>query len=100
MTYRVFYSQGFQDDIREHVHYLECRRVSAETIERWYDVLFELVDGLSEMPGRCPVDERASERWGFEVHKLAHRKYLIHYRIDQSRRLVELLSLTHGARRP
>jgi plasmid stabilization system protein ParE len=99
MNYRVIYSPSVRDDLREHIQYLIDQRVSAEIVERWYSRLFDAVDSLCEMPRRNAADRVASKRYGFEVRKLSFGRYLIHYRIDDDRRLVEVLSFVHAARR-
>jgi plasmid stabilization system protein ParE len=99
MNYRVIYSSSVRDNVRDHVRYLVEQHVSAETIERWCQGLFGLVDSLYDMPRRFAVDTAESKRQGFEVRKVHYGRYLVRYRVDENRRRVEVLSFIHGARR-
>jgi len=100
MKYHVIYSPTVVEHIRHHVRYLTEQHVSAETIERWYDDLFRVIADLEEMPRRYPADLMETERQGFEVRKLTfRRRYVLHFRVNDERAVVEVLSFIHGARR-
>ncbi|MBC7783771.1 MAG: type II toxin-antitoxin system RelE/ParE family toxin [Burkholderiales bacterium] len=55
--------------------------------------------GLDFMPGRCPKAETKRFR-GRAYRKLVSRPYLIYFRIDDVAKVVHVLTIRHGARKP
>lgn len=98
MNYRVVYTDPFLKDIDDHVDYLLGQGVSVATITRWYDTLFERLDGLDDMPKRLPVDEKMTGLTGHETRKLNYGDYLAFYRVLDDKHRVDLLHFQHGAR--
>jgi plasmid stabilization system protein ParE len=99
MSCRVFYTARVSAEIDAQIDYLRAQHVSEYVIAAWFAGLFDAIDALYEMPKRYPVDRPESQQQGFEVRKLIHRRYCIHYRVDDDGRTVEVLSFLHGARR-
>lgn len=99
MSYRVLYTATVTAEIGAQIDYLRGQHVAENVISDWFTALFDAIDDLYEMPRRCPVDRLESQRHGFEVRKLIFRHYIVLYRLDEDRRVVEVLSFMHGARR-
>lgn len=99
MTYRVFYTDRVTAQVAAQVDYLREQHVSDRVIEAWFLGLFDAIDDLYDLPRRFPVDQPESERQGFEVRKLTFRRYTVRYRVDEERRVVEVLSFIHGSMR-
>jgi len=99
MTYRVIYTDGFLADIADHIAYLRGEHVGQDTLETWYERLFERLDTLDQMPLIHPVSESFSAEHGYEVRKMNYGEYLVFYRVHEAKRTVELMAFTHGARR-
>lgn len=97
--YRVLYSPSVRADLRAHVQHLCAQHVSAATIQRWYMPLLDAIDHLYEMPRSNPVDEIATKQFGYQVRKLTYKHYTVHYRVDDAKRLVEVLAFIHGSQR-
>jgi hypothetical protein len=99
MTHRVIYAPSFRAAVAAQVDYLRGEQVQGDIIERWFDRLFVLVEGLGELPRRHPVDERMTRELGFEVRKLVYARHVITYHVDDTAHEVQLLAMVHGARR-
>lgn len=99
MNYRVVYTERFHERVNEHVNYLLAEHVSTETIMAWYDRLYELLDGLDEIPKRFPVDEHVSNETGSLTRKVNYSQYLVLYMVDDEDRTVQIIEFIHGAKR-
>lgn len=99
MSYQVVYTRTVIRQIEEQVQYLQNQKVSTTTIDAWFSRLFEAIDGLYEWPLRYPIAEAQSNARGFEIRKMNFDDYLIHYRVDATKQMVEVLSFFHGAQR-
>lgn len=97
MTYRVVYTQTLRHEVLARVRYFQSQDVDPETIQRWFDRLFDAMDELHEWPARYPVAEPETAERGIELRKMPFGEYLIFFRIDEQKKQVEVLSLTHGA---
>jgi len=100
MSYKVFYTDTMIEQIQDQIQHLRKERVSGATIDGWFARLFDAVDSLYEWPLRHPVAEAESASRGFEIRKLNFENYLIHYRVNESTKVVEVLSFRHAARQP
>lgn len=80
-------------------YYLE-EGVSVETVSRWASGLDERFEGLTDHPKRFVVDEPRTQALGYEVRRLVHDEYLVFYRVDDDRSVVEVLDFRHGRRQP
>lgn len=66
----------------------------------WEDRLRSALNSLSDFYGHA-TDEEASLRLGEPVHKMVFEKtYLIHYQVNVSVGVVEIINFRHGARLP
>lgn len=54
MNYRVVYTERFHERVSHHVNYLLAEYVSTAIIMAWYDRLFDLLDGLDDIPSGSP----------------------------------------------
>ena len=76
------------------------RRINADDSDaalKWYRGLRQAILSLEEQPGRCPVtpenDKLRHLLYGNKPHI-----YRVIYRIDESKRVVNILNVRHGAR--
>lgn len=99
MTYRVIYTERVMADIAAQVDHLREEFVGEDTIERWFTGLFDRIDDLYDMPRLYGLDHAATERNGYNIHKMTHKGYIVRYRIHEASKLVEVLSFFHGSRR-
>lgn len=99
MSYRVIYTEGFLDDVREHLAYMRSQRVDERSIESWYRKLFDQLDALDEWPRAHVVSESYSRDAGHVTHKYNFGRYLVFYQVDDALQRVELVAFMHGARR-
>jgi hypothetical protein len=87
-----------RDQITEQVLY-----TAADSIDNalaWEDRLCAAIGQLAWVTGFA-IDEDASDRLGFALHKLVfERTYLIHYELDDPANTVHVTSFRHGAREP
>ncbi|MBS0631353.1 MAG: type II toxin-antitoxin system RelE/ParE family toxin [Verrucomicrobia bacterium] len=93
MGWQVALTERADADLGEVVAFLAKRSPSAA--ERIGLELVELIFSLQQFPGRgAPVQKRTSLR------KLAHRHYLVIYRINEAAGLVEILRIWDNRRNP
>lgn len=98
MNYQVIYTDGFLDDVREHLSYLRREKVAEHVIENWYTKLFDRLDGLDFWPRTFPVSESYSRDVGRTTHKYNVGDYLVFYHIDDKHQRVELTAFFNGAK--
>jgi plasmid stabilization system protein ParE len=66
----------------------------------WEARLRSAILAIGETPGQA-VDEQASDRLGYIVHKVVfERTYLIHFVVDERAATVRIVNFRHGARLP
>jgi len=99
MSYRVVYTERVIADIGKKVDHLRGQHVSEQTIEHWFEGLFDRIESLYEMPRLYGLDHPASNKHGYDIHKLTYKSYVVRYRIDYKSRTVYILSFFHGSRR-
>ena len=77
--------------------------IAADSIDNalaWEQRLEVAIQGLADVTGYA-IDEDATDRLGFPVHKLVfERTYLVHYCLDERANTVRVTNFRHGARRP
>ncbi len=96
--FEVQVSQKALDQITE--AFLFIADDSPENAFKWEARIIKLIQDLSFLPGYA-LDEAATERLGYPVHKYVfERNYLIHFRIEHSRRIVQVINFRHVARLP
>lgn len=97
MTYRVELTARARRDLER--LYRAINAASSELARIWFNGLEAAVLSLDQHPARCPV---TPENPGLR-HLLYGRKghvYRIIYALDEPRRVVTVLHIRHGARRP
>jgi toxin ParE1/3/4 len=93
VDFRLLYSQRALNDLEEIVSYIAEDDASAA--ELFGDSLLDHLELLERFPRiGTPTRKKA------EVRKLMHSPIVVYYQIHGARRLVEILHLRHGARRP
>jgi plasmid stabilization system protein ParE len=96
--FRVRVAPVVREQILEH-----ARHIALDSIDNalaWEDRLRAKLRELGDF-AHYAVDEAASERLGQVVRKVSFEgTYLIHFRIDEAQRIVDVLSFRHGARLP
>jgi plasmid stabilization system protein ParE len=95
---RVIIPPTVQDQITEQVLYIASD--SIDNALAWEQNLRKAIEKIGETHGHA-VDEAASNRLGFQVHKVVFdRTYLIHYCIDDVAHVVKIVNFRHGSRLP
>lgn len=93
MDFRLLYSQRALNDLEEIVGYIAEDDASAAGL--FGDSLLDHLELLERFPPiGTPTRKKA------EVRKLMHSPIVVYYQIHEARRLVEILRLRHGARKP
>ena len=93
MDYRLLYTQRALNDLAEAIGCIA--EDDAEASSRFGASLLDHVDLLARVPRLGSVVRRRSR-----VRKLLHSPMLVYYRIDEKKRLIEILHLRHAARVP
>ena len=75
------------------------REESAKAARSWLTGAWKKIFPLSENPRRFAIIDEA-EVIGAEVRDVVHFSHRIIYRVKESERVVEILRVYHGARRP
>ena len=93
MDFRLLYSQRALNDLEEIIGYIA--EDDADSAARFGDSLLDHLELLEKFPRiGTPIRKKA------EVRKLMHSPIVVYYQIHEDRRLVEILHLRHGARKP
>jgi plasmid stabilization system protein ParE len=93
VDFRLQYTQRSLDDLAEIIRHIA--QDDAEAASRFGNSLLDHVDLLVRFPRMGSVlGKRPS------VRKLLHSPILVYYRLDEDKRLIEVLHFRHGARRP
>lgn len=100
MSYRVIISREVEDAIDAQVGYFQDQSAPEDRLNRWMSGLFDLIDSLYEWPQQFPVAEAVITAQGYEVRRTNYGEYAIFFRIDDERRLVEVIAFRHGHQRP
>jgi toxin ParE1/3/4 len=93
VDFRLLYSQRALNDLEEIVGYIAEDDASAA--ELFGDSLLDHLELLERFPRIGPPTRKKAE-----VRKLMHSPIVVYYQIHEARRLVEILHLRHGARKP
>lgn len=93
MDYRLVYTQRALNDLAEVVGHIA--EDDADAASRFGSSLLDHVELLTRFPRKgSNIHKRP------RVRKLVHSPFLIYYRVDDERRMIEVLHLRHGARKP
>jgi plasmid stabilization system protein ParE len=93
MDFRLLYSQRALDDLAEIVGHIA--EDDAEAAELFGVYLLDHLDLLERFPRIGTLVRKRTK-----VRRLVHSPIVVYYQIHESRRLVEILHLRHGARKP
>ena len=92
MDYRLLYSQKSLNDLEDIFGHIA--EEDAEAASRFGTSLLDHVDLLGRFPRLGAVIRKRSR-----VRKLLHSPLLVYYRIEEDKRLIEIVHVRHGARR-
>jgi plasmid stabilization system protein ParE len=92
VDYRLLYSQKSLNDLGEILGHIA--EEDAEAASRFGASLLDHVDLLSRFPRLGGIIRKRSR-----VRKLLHSPLLVYYRLDEDKRLIEILHVRHGARK-
>ena len=93
MDYRLLFTQRALNDLAEIIG--NIAEDDAEAASRFGNALLDHVDLLTRFPRMGSTIRKRSR-----VRKLLHSPILVYYRIREDKRVVEVLHLRHGSRRP
>ena len=93
MDYRLLYSQRSLNDLDEILGHIA--EEDADAASRFGTSLLDHIDLLSRFPRLGGVIRKRSR-----VRKLLHSPLLVYYRLDEDKRLIEIVHVRHGARKP
>ena len=91
MDYRLLYSQRSLNDLGEILGHFAGE--DADAASRFGASLLDHVDLLSRFPRMGEVIRKRPR-----VRKLLHSPLLVYYRVDEHKRLIEILHVRHGSR--
>jgi plasmid stabilization system protein ParE len=92
VDYRLFYSQRSLNDIGKILGYIAEKDAAAAS--RFGASLLDHIHLLARFPRLGGVIRKRSR-----VRKLLHSPLLVYYRIEEDKRLIEIVHVRHGARR-
>ncbi len=98
MAYRVELSRRAQEDMED----LKERRSAegSKAAAEWFESLEDALYSLERFPRRCPA-AREGRSFGIQLRQLLHGEkrggYRIIYQINESLRLVSIVTIRHGA---
>lgn len=95
--YRVNLTPTAAQHLQEAFDFIE--RDSPLQAARMVQRLLDACDGLEQLPHRYKILGDTTT-FGDEVRSMPLPPYLIRYHINESRKIVTVLSIRHGARRP
>lgn len=93
MDYRLRYTQRALNDLAEIVGHIA--EDDAEAASRFGNSLLDHVDLLTRFPRMGGIVRKRSQ-----VRKLLHSPILVYYEVNEKTRIIEILHLRHGARKP
>jgi len=101
MKYRVELTSRAASDLD--ILYVEKNAAASPAAASWYNGLEAAVYSLESYPHRCPVAPEGKGSGRRLRHLLYGKKphvYRVIYEIDEQRKLVSVLTIWHGARKP
>lgn len=94
--YRVDLTPLAESDIAAAFHYIHRR--APLNAERWIRGIYAAVDSLMRQPKRCPRAPE-SDYLGEELRHLVFKSHRIIFRVEETRKIVQVLHVRHGAQR-
>ena len=93
MDYRLLYTQRALNDLAEIVG--DSAKDDADAASSFGSSLLDHIELLARFPRMgSAIPNRP------RVRKLVHSPFLIYYQVDDDKRIIEVLHLRHGARKP
>jgi plasmid stabilization system protein ParE len=93
VDYRLLYTQRALNDLAEIVGHIA--EDDADASSRFGSSLLDHLELLARFPRMGSAIQKRPR-----VRKLVHSPFLVYYRIDDDKRMIEVLHLRHGARKP
>jgi plasmid stabilization system protein ParE len=93
VDYRILFTQRALNDLAEIIGHIA--EDDGEAAMRFGSALLDHVDLLSRFPRMGGAIRKRSR-----VRKLQHSPVLVYYRIQEDKRIIEVLHFRHGSRRP
>ena len=93
MDYQLLFTQRALNDLSEIVGHIA--QDDSDAASRFRNALLDHVDLLTRFPYMGYVTRRRPR-----VRKLVHTPILVYYRVDEDKRVIEVLHLRHGSRKP
>jgi toxin ParE1/3/4 len=93
VDYRLLYAQRALNDLAEIIGHIA--EDDADAASRFGASLLDHVDLLACFPRMGSIIRRRPQ-----VRKLVHSPFLIYYRLDENKRVIEVVHVRHGARKP
>ncbi len=95
MGYKVVIARPALTQIESHYEYIKS--VSPQNGKTWLDGIFDAIDSLETMPERCSISKH-SKYLGQTIRFYIYGKHIIDYRIDETQKQVQILSVWHSAK--
>jgi plasmid stabilization system protein ParE len=93
VDYRLLYTQRALNDLAEIIGHIA--EDDPDAASRFGGSLLDHVDLLARFPRMGSIIRRRPQ-----VRKLVHSPFLIYYRLDDVNRMIQIVHLRHGARKP
>jgi plasmid stabilization system protein ParE len=93
VDFRLFYTQRALNDLAEILGHIA--EDDAEAASRFGTSLLDHVDLLTRFPRLGSIVRKRSR-----LRKLLHSPILVYYRVNEDKRVIEILHFRHGARKP
>lgn len=94
-TYRIHLTLKAAADLQSVFEFVE--EDSPQNAVKLIRRLFDAIDSLEILPA-CHQVVKGAESCGEEIRSMCVRPYLVRYYVDESNRIVTVLSVRHGAR--
>jgi plasmid stabilization system protein ParE len=99
LAYKVEITDSALEDAEEYVEYIRLEKKEPRAAERWFRGLVSAILSLEKFPFRCARIPEVEE-FALELRHLIYHSHRIIYYVDSKRKIVKVLRVYHGARRP
>ncbi len=99
LGYKVEITDSALSDAEEYVQYIRFEKKAPQAAERWFRGLVSAVLSLETFPSRCARIPGAEE-FPLELRHLIYHSHRIIFHVNSKRKMVRVLRVYHGARRP